>query len=208
MTPRIPVFALAVLVYCSPFALAPAFSQSADCGVAEGEFAEPYRIGVGDKLKVDVWKNTDLSIDVPVRPDGMISVPLVGDVMAGGKTPMAVAGEIKKALEQYIRNPHVTVIVTDLISDEFLRRIRVTGAVGTPSSMTHRQGMTVLDAVLETGGLTEFASADKTKVYRECGGAEKDVIPVQLGKIIKKGDLETNITLRPGDIVTVPERFF
>ncbi len=208
MMPRVPVLVLAVFICCSPSGLSPVFAQSSDCGVGDSEFAEPYRIGVGDKVKVDVWQNSDLSIDVPVRPDGMISVPLLGDVMAGGKTPTEVAAGIKKALEEYIRNPHVTVIVMDLVSDEFLRRVRVTGAVGTPSSMTHHQGMTVLDAVLETGGLTEFASSDKTKVYRECGGGEKQVIPVQLGKIIKKGDLTTNIMLRPGDIVTVPERFF
>lgn len=207
MMPRIPVLVLVVFACGSPLGFAPVLAQSSDCG-GGGEFSDPYRIGVDDKIKVDVWKNKDLSIDVPVRPDGMISVPLVGDVLAGGKTPPEVAADITKALGQYIRNPNVTIIVTDLISHEFLSRVRVTGAVGTPSSMQHRQGLTVLDAVLETGGLTEFASADKTKVYRDHGGADKEVIPVQLGKIIKKGDLSTNITLCPGDIVAVPERFF
>lgn len=175
----------------------------------EFQFSDSYRIGVDDKITVNVWRNSDLTISVPVRPDGMISVPLVGDVLAGGRTPTAVAAEITEKLKEYIRNPNVTVIVTELNSHEFLSRVRVTGAVATPGSMAHRQGMTVLDAVLEVGGVNEFANADKTKVYRKAGGKEEpEVISVQLGRILKKGDLSTNIDLRPGDIVTVPERFF
>lgn len=171
------------------------------------QFDSPYEIGVDDQIQVNVWRNPELSVSVPVRPDGMISVPLVGDVEAGGRRPMEVAADIASHLEEYIRNPNVTVIVTDLRSHEFLSRIRVTGAVAAPRSMPHRQGMTVLDAVLEVGGVTEFAAADKTKVYRKTSDGTQ-VFPVQLGKILKKGDLESNFELQPGDIITVPERFF
>jgi polysaccharide export outer membrane protein len=166
-----------------------------------------YLIGVDDKVQVNVWRSPELSIIVPVRPDGMISVPLIGDVQAGGKTPSDVGMAIEQKLSAYVRDPHVAVIVTELRSHEFLSRVRVTGAVRTPKSMPHRQGMTVLDAVLEAGGINEFASANRTKVYRRVKD-KTEVVDVELGAILNKGDLETNVMLRPGDVVTVPERLF
>lgn len=166
-----------------------------------------YRIGVDDRVQVSVWKNPDLSITAPVRPDGRISVPLIGDVLAGGKTPPELANTIREKLSTYIRDPNVTVIVTDLHSHEFLTRIRVTGAVRTPRSLPYRQGMTVLDAILEAGGLNDFASPNRTKLYRSKKGAS-EVYDVELGDILNRGKLETNFTLLPGDVVTVPERLF
>ncbi len=163
-----------------------------------------YRIGVDDVVNVDVWKNPDLSVKVPVRPDGNISVPLIGDVEVGGKTPTEVAEIIKEELRVYLREPQVTVILDELKSHEFLSRVRITGAVEEPKSIPFRQGMTVIDAVLEAGGINKFASADKTKIYRKSG----KVIPVKLKRILKKGDLRTNYPLRPGDVITVPERLF
>lgn len=158
-------------------------------------------------VKVDVWKNPDLSVEVPVRPDGMISVPLIGDVLAGGKLPSEVAQLISEKLSVYIRKPEVTVILSQLNSHEFISRIRVTGAVNTPSSMPYRQGMTVLDAVLEAGGINKFANSNRTKLYRKQG--DKSVLmPVKLKNILKKGDLQTNYDLLPGDVITVPERGF
>jgi len=126
-----------------------------------------YRIGVDDVVKVDVWKNPDLSVEVPVRPDGMISVPLIGDVAVGGKVPAEVADIIKEKLSVYIRKPRVTVIMAQLNSHEFLSRVRVTGAVNEPMTLEFRQGLTVMDAVLEAGGLSKFASANRTKLYRK-----------------------------------------
>ncbi len=167
---------------------------------------EDYRIGVDDVVRVSVWKNEDLSVQVPVRPDGKISVPLIGDVRVGGETPTNVSKVITERLRQYLRDPKVTVILADLKSHEFLSRVRVTGAVTTPTSISFRQGMTVLDAVLEAGGVTKFASADATKLYRQKEGGK--VLPVKLKKILKKGDLRTNHALMPGDVITVPERFF
>src|SRR5690606_961596 len=107
-----------------------------------------YLIGVDDIVQVTVWRNPELGITVPVRPDGRISVPLVGDVVAGGLTPSAVAADIQDKLAAYVRDPQVAVILTDLRSHEYLSRVRVTGAVRQPVSIPFRQGMTVLDAVL------------------------------------------------------------
>jgi len=166
-----------------------------------------YRIGVDDVLQVTVWRNPELSVTVPVRPDGKISVPLIGDVQAGGNTPMQVAAIIKDKLSAYIREPNVAVILTQLRSHEFLSRVRVTGAVRTPRSMPYRQGMTVLDVVLEAGGVNDFAVPNRTKVYRKLKN-KVEVIDVDLGDILTKGKLETNVELRPGDVVTVPERLF
>jgi len=176
----------------------------------EGEFAPAmvaYHIGVDDQVQVNVWRNPELSVSVPVRPDGMISVPLVGDVLAGGQAPMDVAERIREKLSEFIRDPNVTVIVTDLRSHEYLSRVRVTGAVGAPRSLAYRPGMTVLDAVLEAGGPSQFASAERSRLYRQQDG-ERSVMKVELEAILKKGDLETNYMLQPGDIITVPERLF
>ena len=168
---------------------------------------ETYRIGVDDLIKVSVWRNPELDATVPVRPDGKISLPLVGDVVAGGRTPDEVAADVKTRLGDYVRDPQVAVILTELRSHEYLSRVRVTGAVRQPVSITYRQGMTVLDAVLAAGGLTEFASADRSELYRKDGGGTQQ-LDVRLGKIMKKGDLETNYAVQPGDIITVPERAF
>jgi len=170
-------------------------------------FEGNYRIGVDDRVQIVVWRNPELSVTAPVRPDGKISVPIIGDVEAGGRTPSEVAEIIKKRLSEYIRDPNVAVILTELRSHEFLSRVRVTGAVRTPRSMPHRQGMTVLDAVLEAGGVNDFASPNRTKLYRKVKD-KTAVLDVDLGDILKKGRLETNYPLKPGDVVTVPERLF
>jgi polysaccharide export outer membrane protein len=166
-----------------------------------------YQIGVDDKIQINVWGNEALSVEVPVRPDGMISMPLIGDVQAGERTPDQVANEIKRRLSAYIRNPNVTVILTELKSHEYISRVRVTGAVETPISLPFRQGMTVIDAILAAGGVNEFASANSTKLYRRVNG-KTIVLEVKLGGILNDGELATNYDLLPGDIITVPERLF
>lgn len=166
-----------------------------------------YRIGVDDVVQVTVWRNPELSVTAPVRPDGKISVPIIGDVEAGGHTPSQVAEAIRAKLSAYIREPNVAVILTELRSHEFLSRVRVTGAVRTPRSMPHRQGMTVLDAVLEAGGVSDFAAANRTKLYRKEGNVTR-VFDIELNAILKEGRLESNALLRPGDVITVPERMF
>ena len=168
---------------------------------------EAYRIGVDDEVKVSVWQNPGLDVSVPVRPDGKISVPLVGDVEAGGRTPEEVAAEIQEKLHTYVRDPQVTVILTQLRSHEYLSRVRVTGAVRAPVSVPYRQGMTVLDAVLAAGGTNEFAASDHTELYRKEGQGTK-AYAVRLDRILQKGELTTNYPVQPGDVITVPERTF
>ena len=166
-----------------------------------------YHIGVDDQVQVNVWRNPELSVSMPVRPDGMISLPLIGDVQAGGRTPLDVAAEIRERLSAYVRDPNVTVILTELRNDEYISRVRVTGAVQTPTSMAYRQGMTVLDAVLQAGGVNEFAAPNRAKLYRKAGNDTK-VFSIDLSGILNEGKLATNYELRPGDIITVPERLF
>jgi len=166
-----------------------------------------YRIGVDDRVLVTVWRNPEVTVTVTVRPDGNISVPLIGDVEAGGRTPNELAETIKRQLSSYIREPNVVVTVTELRSNEFLSRVRVTGAVRTPRSMPYRQGMTVLDAVLEAGGVNDFASPNRTKLYRRLKD-KTEVFEIWLGDVLNKGQLETNLFVRPGDVITVPERLF
>jgi polysaccharide export outer membrane protein len=168
------------------------------------EFAAEYRIGVGDNLNISVWRNPDLSVAVPVRPDGKVSVPLAGDVMVGGKTPDEVSSTITESLAKFIRDPYVTVIVTGMGSDEYRSRVRVTGAVGSPLSLPYRQGMTVLDVVLEAGGPNDFANLSKAVLYRRDGTR----FDLDLDRLLKRGDMSTNYPLQPGDVITVPERAF
>ena len=167
---------------------------------------DTYHIGVDDKIQVSVWHNPELSVTVPVRPDGRISVPLIGDIEAGGRTPEEVAVLIKEKLADYVRDPQVAVILTELRSHEYLSRVRVTGAVRQPLSVPYRQGMTVLDAVLAGGGLTPFAAADRTELYRKERGGNTRAYAVRLDQILQKGELSTNFQVQPGDVITVPER--
>lgn len=166
-----------------------------------------YLIGVDDKVQVDVWKHPDLSISVPVRPDGMISVPLIGEVLAGGRSPKEVANEIRTRLSEFIKQPNVAVILIELRSHEYLSRVRVTGSVRSPMSITYRQGMTILDVVLAAGGLNDFASANGTKLFRRIDGKLQE-IDIDLDDIFKNGDMTTNYAMEPGDIISVPERTF
>ena len=189
----------------------------ASCATSSGSETAPpatstlatdaYHIGVDDIVQVSVWRNPELGITVPVRPDGMISVPLVGDVAAGGRTPAEVSKDIQERLAAYVRDPQVAVILTDLRSHEYLSRVRVTGAVRQPVSLPYRPGMTVLDAVLAAGGVTEFAAADRSDLHRKTP-EETRTYAVRLDRILNRGDLSTNYTVSPGDVITVPERTF
>ena len=169
---------------------------------------DDYRVGVDDVVQISVWRNPELSMNVPVRPDGRISLPLIGDVFVGGKTPVEIAREIKTKLSEYIREPNVSVILVELRSHEYLSRVRVTGSVVKQTSSPFRQGMTVLDVVLDAGGVNEYAAPSRTRLYRKSEGGETKVYSVDLDGILNDGDLSTNYTLMPGDIVTVPERRF
>lgn len=198
--------ALCLLLMLAGCATAPGSSEAPKLN-ADAQAVSQYHIGVDDQLQISVWHNPDLSVSVPVRPDGRITVPLIGDVEAGGKTPEQVAAEVKDKLQAYVRDPQVAVILTELRSHEYLSRVRVTGAVRTPVSLPYRQGMTVLDAVLAAGGTTEFAAADRTELYRKDGTTTQSYA-VRLDKILQQGQLTTNYPVQPGDVVTVPQRSF
>lgn len=182
-------------------------SSSAPVFNPQAQAMSQYHIGVDDVLQVSVWNNPDLGVKVPVRPDGRITVPLIGDVVAGGKTPDEVSADIKERLKAFIRDPQVAVIVTDLRSHEYLLRVRVTGAVRNPVSLPYHQGMTVLDAVLAAGGITEFAAPDRTELYRKTESSTSSYA-VKLGQILQDGKLATNYPVQPGDVITVPQRSF
>ena len=175
--------------------------------VSDAGVLSEYLIGVGDDLSVSVWRNPELSLNVPVRPDGKISMPLIGDIMAANLTATQLSANIVKSLNNYLKSPQVTVIVANPSSSDFQRRVRITGAVRNPQSIPYREGMTVLDLVLMAGGTNEYASANKAKLYRKTQGAIK-VYPIKLEDLISKGKVETNYPLQPSDIVTVPERAF
>lgn len=200
-------FASVLRALCLPLLLAGCASSGT---VATGAppapgAADEYLIGVDDVVQVSVWRNPELGITAPVRPDGKISVPLVGDVVAGGRTPDAVAKDLQEKLASYVREPQVTVILTELRSHEYLSRVRVTGAVRQPVSIPYRQGMTVLDAVLAAGGVTEFAAPNRASLHRKSGDGSQ-AYGVLLNDIIEDGNLSTNYKVAPGDVITVPER--
>jgi len=218
---RISIYVLVLLILAACSSNNQITSEPIDQQVSDTTLSSEYRIGIDDRVQVSVWRNPELSVTVPVRPDGKISVPLAGDIQAGGLTSIEVAKAIQEKLAVYVRDPQVTVIVAELKSHEFLTRVRVTGAVRAPSSMPYRQGMTVLDAVLQAGGLNQFAAPDRTMLYRKKDSAAPDrtmlyrkkdskvkIYSIQLDGILKKGELETNFDVQPGDVITVPERFF
>jgi len=176
-------------------------------GAGHEVLVEAYKIDVGDQVQISVWKNPELSISAPVRPDGKIAVPLVGDVMAAGRTPEQLAGDISAELTEYIKNPNVTVILTGLEGHAFLSRIRVTGAVENNMSMTYHQGMTVLDAVLDAGSVSLYADGNRTKLHRRTEEGTQ-TYDIRLKDILEDGDMRTNVLLMPGDVITVPERAF
>ncbi len=169
---------------------------------------QSYQIGIEDSIQVMVWRNPELSVTVPVRPDGKISVPLAGDVVAGGRSAEQVAQAVREKLSQYVREPVVTVIVTGLSSHEYLNRVRVTGAVRQQRSVPHRPGMTVMDVVLDAGGISDFAAPNRTKLFRREANGKLTVFKVELSDILNKGRLETNYVLKPGDVISVPESIF
>lgn len=166
-----------------------------------------YKMAVGDQIQINVWKNSELSLAEPIRPDGKISMPLVGHIMAVGLTPEELAKIIEKRLSAYVKKPNVTVILTSLQGHAFLSRIRVTGSVTNNISLTYHQGMTVLDAVLEAGSVDLYADSNNTKLHRRTE-AGSNTYDIRLKDILEEGDMTTNVILMPGDIITVPERGF
>ncbi|HMN42958.1 MAG TPA: polysaccharide export protein [Povalibacter sp.] len=172
---------------------------------AEAKVGDDYIIGPGDTLQVFVWRNPELTVTVPVRPDGKISTPLVEDMVAVGKTPSQLARDVEKVLEEYVRSPQINVIVTQPAS--VFSQIKVIGQVVRPQSIPYRDGLTVLDAVLAVGGLGPFAAGNRTKIVRTENGKPRE-IKVKLAALVNNGDMRQNIALKPGDVIVVPESRF
>ncbi|MBV8458818.1 MAG: polysaccharide export protein [Acetobacteraceae bacterium] len=165
-----------------------------------------YRIGPGDSLNIFVWRNPELSVVVPVRPDGRVSIPLVEDVVAIGKTPTALAREYERRLAKYVREPLVTVIVQGFIGP-IPDQIRIIGEAAQPRALPYRADMTVLDAMIAVGGLTRYAAGNDSLIIRTTNG-EQRTYSVHLSSLIRDGDVTSNVALQPGDILIIPQRLF
>ena len=196
-----------ILMVALLFASCSSNKQLPTLPLANSGVVQEYRIGVGDSIEVNIWRNPELSRSVQVRPDGKISMPLIGDLAAADLTTTQLSMNVTNALSGYVKNPQVAIILGNSSSSDFQRRVRITGAVKSPQSLPYRDGMTVLDLVLLAGGPNEFASANKAKLYRKVNG-EVQVYAIKLDDLLNDGEVTTNYSLQPSDIVTVPERVF
>lgn len=167
---------------------------------------ERYIIGPGDALDIFVRDNPNLSTTVPVRPDGRISIPLVQSIMAAGKTPEQLADDLQQSLSRYIRSPLVTVIVKRFVG-AYSQQVRVVGEAATPKSVPYRSGMTLLDVMIDVGGLTKFAAGNNAKIVRKLPDGNEQTIPVRLGDLMN-GTIKYNVAMRPGDILIIPQSLF
>jgi len=165
-----------------------------------------YLIGPGDSVNIIVWRNPEVSMSVPVRPDGKITTPLVEDLPAAGKTSTALARDIEKALSKYIQQPVVTVIVTNFVGN-YNEQIRVIGQAAKPQALAYRRDMSLMDVMIAVGGTTEFAAGNRASLIRNVDGKQQK-FNVRLDDLLKDGDISANVGMRPGDVLVIPESFF
>jgi polysaccharide export outer membrane protein len=178
------------------FPPAPASASAADYS---------YVIGAGDTVNIIVWRNPELSMSVPVRPDGKLSTPLIDEIVAQGKNSIELAREIETQLAKYVRDPVVTVIVTSFIGP-FSEQIRVVGEAAKPQFLPYKQKMTLLDVMIAVGGLTDFAAGNDATILRTSDGGKQ--YSVRLKDLIRRGDISANVEMRPGDILIIPQSLF
>ncbi len=162
-----------------------------------------YRIGPGDQIDIQVWRNQDLTLSTVVRPDGNITMPLIDDVQASGKTPMELAKDLEEALAFYVKDPIVTVMMAQFVGT-YDDTVRVVGEALAPQSIPYREGMTLLDVMIVVGGLTEFAHGNNSVLVRHYSEG-KQSYRIRLDDLIKSGDIEANALVQPGDILIIPE---
>ncbi|MDO8889427.1 XrtA/PEP-CTERM system exopolysaccharide export protein [Hydrogenophaga sp.] len=167
--------------------------------------AYEYKVGPGDTLNINVWRNPELSSTVPVRPDGKVSTPLVDELVAQGKTPTEIARDVEKALGKFVRDPVVTVIVTNFVGP-YSEQIRVVGEAAKPQFLPYKQKMTVMDVMIAVGGLTEFADGNKATIIRASESNKR--YSVRLQDLVKRGDISANVEMLPGDILIIPQGWF
>lgn len=164
-----------------------------------------YLVGPGDTLNITVWRNPELSLTVPVRPDGKVSAPLVDELVAQGKTSSEIARDVEKALGKFVRDPVVTVIVTNFVGP-YSEQIRVVGEATKPQFLPYKQKMTVMDVMIAVGGLTDFADGNKATIVRASEGNKR--YSVRLQDLVKRGDISANVEMLPGDILIIPQGWF
>ena len=162
-----------------------------------------YVIGPGDTLQIFVWQHPEVSVTIPVRPDGRVSTPLVEDVVAVGKTPTQLSRDLEVQIGQYIREPTVNVIVTSFIGT-FGNQVRVVGQAVQPQAIPFRQDMTLLDVIIQVGGLSPNAAGNRAKIIRRSGSQEQE-IPVRIQDLLNDGDTSRNVPMQPGDVLIIPE---
>jgi polysaccharide biosynthesis/export protein len=200
-----PIFraiAVAILLVVAACTSPPTLPPSGGSGVAGSQ----YLIGPGDNLNIFVWRNPELSATVPVRPDGRISTPLVEDVVAVGKTPTELARDLEARLKKFVRDPIVTVMVSGFVGD-FSQQVRVIGEAVQPRAVPYRENMTLLDVMIQVGGLTKYADGNDAVLIRKVNG-KQDTFPVRLDSLIKDGDIRYNFKMEPGDTLIIPQSSF
>ena len=164
-----------------------------------------YKLGPGDQIKISVWRNPELSAEIPVRPDGKITGPLIEDMVAQGKTPTGLAREIEELLGKFVRNPSVRVLVTKFVGNN-LEQVRVVGQATTPTAIPYSQNMTLLDVMISVGGLNEWAAGNKAVLIR--GADENKQYAIRLADLLEGGDVSANVEVLPGDVIMIPESRF
>lgn len=169
--------------------------------------APDYMIGPGDNLSVFVYRAPELSVDLPVRPDGRLSLPLVPDIEAAGRTPTQLARQIEERLKEYVREPNVTVMVRAFVGPTN-RQIRVIGEATTPKALAYREGMSVLDVLIEVGGLTRYAAGNRAEIVRRDAAGTPQHIRVRLSDLMRDGDISQDVQMRPGDTLIIPQGWF
>ena len=164
-----------------------------------------YIIGPGDSVHIIVWRNPELSMVVPVRPDGKIAAPLIDELPAQGKTPVQLARDVEQVLGKYVRDPIVTTLVTGFVGP-YSEQIRVVGEAAKPQAMPYKNKMTLLDVMIAVGGLTDFADGNSASILRTAEGNKQ--YAVRIKDLIKRGDVAANVEMRPGDILIIPQSLF
>jgi polysaccharide export outer membrane protein len=194
----------------APATAAPAGAEAAadqDAVRSDTPSGTQYVIGAGDQLGISVYRAPELSVPtIPVRPDGRISMPLIPDIVAAGKTPTQLGKELEERLKEYVKDPIVTVMVSGFVGP-FSRQVRVIGAATEPMALPYRNNMTVLDVMIATKGLTKFAAGNRAVIVRDVGG-RKESIKVRLNDLLKDGDIDQNVRMMPGDTLIIPESWF
>ncbi len=190
-----------VLVACDP--PPPAVTTTR----APSAAAPDYVIGPGDALNIFVYRAPELSANLPVRPDGRLSLPLVPDIEAAGKTPTQLARDIEHRLKEYVREPNVTVMVTSFVGPTD-RQVRVVGEAAQPKAIPYREGMTVLDVMIQAGGLTRYAAGTRAEIVRRGPDGQQQVIRVRLASLLRDGDIKQDVQMEPGDTLIIPQGWF